>query len=94
MANLDLVIAPRNAVTMLAGAIGAPTLAVGNEGDWSECGTRQLPWFSSVECLNRNVRQPWEVVLRAAAERVQRLARGERAVEPPFAPTVSPRSAV
>jgi tetratricopeptide (TPR) repeat protein len=87
MANLDLVIAPRNAVTMLAGALGAPTLAVGNEGDWSECGTAQLPWFPYVECINRNVRDPWERVLRTTAERVQRLARGERCVEPPFAPT-------
>ena len=94
MANLDLVIAPRNAVTMLAGAVGAPTLAVGNEGDWSECGTAQLPWFASVECINRNVRQPWEVALRATADRVQRLARGEAAVFPPFAPAVSPRSSV
>jgi Flp pilus assembly protein TadD len=84
--NLDLVVAPRNAVTMLAGALGAPTLAVGNEGDWSECGTRQLPWFSRVECINRKVREPWDVVLHATADRVARLARGEAAVVPPFAP--------
>lgn len=81
MVDLDLVIAPRNAVTMLAGSLGVPTLAIGNEGDWSECGTGQLPWFGSVECLNRNVREPWEVVLRAAAERVQRLVRGESPVD-------------
>jgi tetratricopeptide (TPR) repeat protein len=86
MSNLDLVIAPRNAVTMLAGAIGVPTLAVGNEGDWSECGTAQLPWFSSVECINRNVRDPWSLALAATADRVVRLARGENAVVPPFAP--------
>ncbi len=79
MANLDLVVAPRNAVTMLAGALGVPTLAVGNIGDWSECGTGQLPWFASVECVNRTVRQPWETVLRIVAERVQRLTRGEPA---------------
>ncbi len=86
MAGLDLVIAPRNAVTMLAGGLGIPTLAIGNEGDWSECGTGQLPWFGSVECLNRNIRDPWEVVLRAAADRVQRLVRGDAPVHPPFAP--------
>jgi hypothetical protein len=90
MTNLDLVIAPRSAVTMLAGAIGAPTLAVGNEGDWSECGTAQLPWFNSVECINRNVRQPWDIALRATAERVQRLARRETALSPPFAPRPIP----
>ena len=39
---LDLAIAPRNAVTMLAGALGVPTLAIGNVGDWAECGTGQL----------------------------------------------------
>jgi len=86
MSNLDLVIAPRNAVTMLAGSIGVPTLAVGNEGDWSECGTAQLPWFSSVECINRNVREPWSLVLGETAARVARLPRGEAAVVPPFAP--------
>ncbi len=88
MKNLDLVIAPRSAVTMLAGAIGAPTIAIGNEGDWSECGTTQLPWFTSVECINRNVRQPWKVVLNAAAQRIERLSRGEVAVDPPFIPVI------
>src|SRR5262249_37410829 len=80
MANLDLAIAPRNAVTMLAGALAVPTLAIGNVGDWSECGTGQLPWFASVECLNRHVGDDWALVLAEAAERVRALAAGRTAL--------------
>ncbi len=78
---LDLVIAPRNAVTMLAGALGTPTLAIGNLGDWSECGTGQLPWFTSVECLNREVGHDWGAVLAEAAHRVRALAEGRPALQ-------------
>ncbi len=73
---LDLVIAPRNAVAMLAGALGAPTLAIGNVGDWAECGTGQLPWFGSVECVNRRVDGAWDPVLAEVGVRVARLVRG------------------
>lgn len=83
MTNLDLVIAPRNAVTMLAGALGVPTLALGNVGDWSECGTGQLPWFGSVECINRSVREPWDVPLRAVAERLLHIVDDRHAVAEP-----------
>lgn len=76
MRNLDLVIAPRNAVTMLAGAIGTPTLAIGNVGDWSECGTGQLPWFTSVECLNRAVDADWQPVLSELGARVAAMPSG------------------
>jgi Flp pilus assembly protein TadD len=80
MTNLDLVLAPRNAVTMLAGALGAPAVALGNVGDWSECGTGQLPWFTSVECLNRSVTDDWGPVLGETAERVRALAAGRPAL--------------
>ncbi len=73
---LDLVIAPRNAVTMLAGSLGVPTLAIGNVGDWAECGTTQLPWFGSVECVNRRVDGSWTPVLAEIGARVARLAAG------------------
>jgi tetratricopeptide (TPR) repeat protein len=73
---LDLVIAPRNAVTMLSGALGVPTLAIGNVGDWAECGTGQLPWFASVECINRRVDSSWEPVLAEVGERVTRMISG------------------
>ena len=35
----------------------------------SRCGTSQLPWFTSVECLNRNVTDDWAPVLGETAER-------------------------
>ena len=78
--NLDLVIAPRNAVAMLSGALGAPTLAIGNVGDWAECGTGQLPWFTSLECVNRRVDGAWTPVLTEVATRVTRLLAGESPV--------------
>ncbi len=71
--NLDAVIAPRNAVAMLSGALGTDTLALGNAGDWAECGTTQLPWFTTVECINRSVDGDWSPVIAEAASRIQRL---------------------
>ena len=74
--SLHAVIAPRNAVAMLSGAVGTETLALGNAGDWAECGTTQLPWFTTVECVNRNVDGDWTPVIAEAASRIQRLAFG------------------
>lgn len=80
IANLDLVLAPRNAVAMLAGALGAPTLAIGNVGDWAECGTGQLPWFTTLECVNRRVDGDWAPVITEVAHRVALLAEGHSPV--------------
>ncbi len=73
---LDAVIAPRNAVAMLSAAVGTPTLALGNVGDWAECGTTQLPWFDSLECLNRNVDGDWSAVIAETSARLHRLCTG------------------
>jgi tetratricopeptide (TPR) repeat protein len=70
MANLDLVVAPRNAVAMLAGALGIPTVMMGNRWDWSDLGTDTCPWFPSVSLVFRELDQEWDAVLARAAERV------------------------
>jgi tetratricopeptide (TPR) repeat protein len=73
MANLDLVLAPRNAVAMLAGALGVPTVMMGNRWDWSDLGTDTSPWFPSVTLVYRELGQEWDEVLVHAASRVRAL---------------------
>jgi tetratricopeptide (TPR) repeat protein len=73
MANLDLVLAPRNAVAMLAGALGVPTVMMGNRWDWSDLGTDTSPWFPSVTLVYRELGQEWDEVLANAASRVRAL---------------------
>ena len=43
--NLDLVVAPFNAVAMLSGALGVRTVTMGNRYGWSELGTGTVPWL-------------------------------------------------
>jgi hypothetical protein len=74
MANLDLVLAPRNAVAMLAGALGVPTVMMGNRWDWSDIGTDACPWLPSVTLVYREIGQEWDDVLATAARRVEALA--------------------
>ena len=71
---LDHVVAPRNAVAMLSGALGVPTTMMGNAWDWSDLGTGRSPWFPSVELAVREHRNDWDGVLAHAARRVAALA--------------------
>jgi Flp pilus assembly protein TadD len=73
IANLDLVVAPRNAVAMLAGALGVPTVMMGNRWDWSDLGTDTCPWFPSVTLVHREIPADWDGVLAVAARRVREL---------------------
>lgn len=70
---LDHVVAPRNAVAMLSGALGVPTTMMGNAWDWSDLGTGRSPWFPSVELAVREHRNDWDGVLAQAARRVATL---------------------
>ena len=76
MAACDLVVAPRNAVAMLAGAIGAPTVMMGNRWDWSDLGTDTSPWFPTVEIAFRHFGEEWNEVIATAACRVAAVASG------------------
>jgi len=73
----DLVVAPRNAVAMLAGALGCPTIVMGNRWDWSDLGTDTLPWFPSTELVFRHLGEEWAPVIDKAAARVRRAAAGK-----------------
>ena len=74
MSACDLVVAPRNAVAMLSGALGVPTVMMGNRWDWSDLGTDTSPWFPSVELVYRHVGDEWDEVLATAAARVRTVA--------------------
>ncbi len=72
---LDLVVAPRNAVAMLAGALGASTVMMGNRWDWSDLGTDTSPWFPSIKLVYRHMGEDWDHVLATAANVVRDAAR-------------------
>ncbi|MDZ4825631.1 MAG: tetratricopeptide repeat protein [Actinomycetota bacterium] len=69
----DLTLAPRNAVAMLAGALGVPTVMMGNRWDWADLGTDTSPWFPSVQLAYRQWGDDWNDVIAAAAARVEQL---------------------
>jgi hypothetical protein len=71
---LDLVVAPFNAVSMLSGALGVPTVATANRFGWNSFGTEGLPWFSSVIVALRTPPEEWDGVLRFAAHEVAKVA--------------------
>jgi len=62
-AALDLVVAPFNAVSMLSGALGVPTVAMGNRFGWGELGSGRMPWMrrrsSRRACPTRNGTTCW-----------------------------------
>jgi Flp pilus assembly protein TadD len=70
MCVCDLVVAPRNAVAMLAGGLGVPTVMMGNRWDWSDLGTDTSPWFPSVTLVYRRPGEDWDEVLATAARAV------------------------
>jgi len=76
---LDLVVAPFNAVSMLSGALGVRTLAMGNRYGWGELGTGRMPWMPSIVVASRMPNEEWDDVLRAAAREVASLAAPDQA---------------
>jgi Flp pilus assembly protein TadD len=74
MSVCDLVVAPRNAVAMLSGALGVPTVMMGNRWDWSDLGTDTSPWFPAVDLVYRHVGEDWDQVLATAAAKVRAVA--------------------
>jgi tetratricopeptide (TPR) repeat protein len=71
---LDLVVAPFNAVSMLSGALGVPTVAMGNRHGWSLLGTERLPWLPAVKVALRMPHEEWDEVLATAAQEVAQVA--------------------
>lgn len=77
---LDAVISPQNTLGHLAGALGVPTLMMGNRFWWNNLGatrapgSTRYPWLPAVTLVTRDPREPWEPVLADAGRRVARLA--------------------
>jgi Flp pilus assembly protein TadD len=71
---LDLVVAPFNAVSMLSGALGVPTVAMGNRYGWAELGAGRMPWTPSITVALRMPNEEWDDVLATAAREVSNLA--------------------
>ena len=61
---------------MLAGALGAPTVMMGNRWDWSDLGTDSSPWFPTIQLVYRHLGEEWEPVLATAADSVRAVANG------------------
>jgi len=74
MKCLDLIVAPRSAVSMLGGALGAPTVMMGNRWDWSDLGTDTSPWFPTIRLVYRHLGEEWDDVLATASGVVRDLA--------------------
>ena len=74
MKCLDLVVAPRSAVSMLAGGLGAPTVMMGNRWDWSDLGSDTSPWFPTIQLVFRHLGEEWDAVLATAATAVRSIA--------------------
>jgi tetratricopeptide (TPR) repeat protein len=71
MQCLDLVVAPRSAVSMLAGGLGVPTVMMGNRWDWSDLGSDTSPWFPTIQLVFRHLGEEWDPVLATAASTVR-----------------------
>ncbi|MDQ1475965.1 MAG: hypothetical protein QOE62_1194 [Actinomycetota bacterium] len=71
---LDLVVAPFNAVSMLSGALGVPTVAMGNRFGWGELGSRRMPWMPATIVASRMPNEDWDDVLAIAQGAVARVA--------------------
>jgi hypothetical protein len=67
---IDLVVAPFNAVSMLSGALGVRTFAMGRRYTWGTLGTDRLPWLPSVVTALRAPTEPWDGILSLAAHEV------------------------
>lgn len=78
--SLDAVISPQNTLGHLAGALGVPTLMMGNRFWWNNLGATRAPgstwypWLPAVTLLTRDPREPWEPVLAEVGRRVVALA--------------------
>ncbi len=79
VATLDLVIAPANAVTALAGALGAPLWIFTPELNWCMFGTDAYPWFPDATVYRRTADMAdWGIVLARVARDLAALIAAER----------------
>lgn len=68
-AELDVVVGPNTFTTILAGALGVPTLVLGLPAVWQH-GQDVDPWAPTAEYLTRRWDEPWHPVMERAAARL------------------------
>ena len=56
------------------GALGVPTIALGNAFAWNDLGTDYCPWVPALRAENRLPNEDWDDVLRNSARAVAELA--------------------
>jgi hypothetical protein len=78
---LDAVIAPRNSVAHLAGAIGTCTFMLANPYVWSDLGTGAFPWFPAVTMLYRTPGESWAEPIRQVAEAIGQMVESRKRCE-------------
>lgn len=70
---LQAVVSVQNATCALAGACGAPVVAVTGPGSWTQLGEAQTPWFAQTRLCATDSFGDWVPALRAAAEEMRRI---------------------
>jgi hypothetical protein len=73
IAALDAVVAPRNSVAHIAGAVGTATAMLANPHVWSDLGTDSLPWFPRVTTVYRKPGDKWAAAIERAAALLDRI---------------------
>jgi len=72
---LDFVIAPRNAVAMLSGALGIDAAVMCNKFAWIDLGADNCPWVPSLRIIARNPNADWSAVISTTAQIAGEVAR-------------------
>lgn len=81
---LDAVICPQNALGHFTGALGVPTLMMGNRFWWNNLGATRnqgavrYPWLPAVELVTRIPGDPWAPVVAEVARRLSALNTDDR----------------
>lgn len=90
-AALDLVLAPANSVSALAGALGVPTRRlIVAEGEWLTLGTDRNPFFPSLRSVRQQKPGDWSGLMQELADEIAGFVRSGTLPERIAPPTPSP----
>ena len=73
MKTCDLVIGPDTSTSVLAAALGVPTICIKQHGDSFQLGTPNFPWLPSLMPISRHFGDPWTVPIEQTATIVRSL---------------------
>ena len=74
MQACDLVIGPGTSTTLIAAAVGTPTIGIDSGQDVFSLGTDYYPWLPSLNSFHRRFGEPWSEPIQRVANIVQVLA--------------------